>query len=101
VTAAVVLTSITYCLGNVIWKPDTGALQGIPDAILLWFYGHNIFGLLLSPMGLAVAYYVLPIATRSPLYSHTSVPITCCRSRCRPGLKPSPSSTVSPWSSQS
>ena len=71
VTAAVVLTSVTYCLGNVIWKPDTGALQGIPDAILLWFYGHNIFGLLLSPMGLAVAYYVLPIATRSPLYNHT------------------------------
>ena len=70
-TAAVVLTSITYCLGNVIWKPDTGALTGIPDAILLWFYGHNIFGLLLTPMGLAIAYYVLPIATRSPLYSHT------------------------------
>ncbi|UCD79582.1 MAG: cbb3-type cytochrome c oxidase subunit I, partial [Desulfobacterales bacterium] len=46
-TAAVVLTSITYCLGNVIWKPNTGALLGIPDAILLWFYGHNIFGLLL------------------------------------------------------
>ncbi|MGD8755580.1 MAG: cbb3-type cytochrome c oxidase subunit I, partial [Desulfobacterales bacterium] len=70
-TAAVVLTSITYCLGNVIWKPDTGALVGIPDAILLWFYGHNIFGLLLTPMGLAVAYYVLPIATRSPLWSHS------------------------------
>jgi len=70
-TAAVVLTSITYCLGNVIWKPDTGALAGIPDAILLWFYGHNIFGLLLTPMGLGIAYYVLPIATRSPLYSHT------------------------------
>ena len=70
-TAAVILTSITYCLGNVIWKPDTGALVGIPDAILLWFYGHNIFGLLLTPMGLGVAYYVLPIATRSPLYSHS------------------------------
>jgi cbb3-type cytochrome c oxidase subunit I len=70
-TAAVVLTSVTYCLGNVIWKPDTGALVGIPDAILLWFYGHNIFGLLLTPMGLAVAYYVLPIATRSPLWSHS------------------------------
>jgi cytochrome c oxidase cbb3-type subunit 1/cytochrome c oxidase cbb3-type subunit I/II len=69
--AAVVLTSCTYCLGNVIWKPDTGALVGIPDAIILWFYGHNIFGLLLSPLGLAVAYYVLPLATRSPLYSHT------------------------------
>ena len=70
-TAAVVLTSITYCLGNVIWKPDTGALVGIPDAILLWFYGHNIFGLLLTPMALGIAYYALPIATRSPLYSHT------------------------------
>jgi cytochrome c oxidase cbb3-type subunit 1/cytochrome c oxidase cbb3-type subunit I/II len=70
-SAAMVLTSITYCLGNVIWKPDTGALTGISDAILLWFYGHNIFGLLLTPMALALAYYVLPIATRSPLYSHT------------------------------
>ena len=71
IAAAVVLTGTTYGIGNVIWKPDTGALAGIPDAILLWFYGHNIFGLLLTPMGLAVAYYVLPIATRSPLYSHT------------------------------
>ena len=69
--AAVILTAITYCLGNVIWKPDTGALVGVSDAILLWFYGHNIFGLLLTPMAIGVAYYVLPIATRSPLYSHT------------------------------
>ena len=71
VTAAAVLTAATYLLGNVVWQPDTGALLGIPDAILLWFYGHNVFGLLLTPMGLAVAYYVLPIATRGPLYSHT------------------------------
>ncbi len=71
VSAAVVLTGITYSLGNVIWQPSTGALLGIPDAILLWFYGHNVFGLLLTPMGLAVAYYIIPRATRSPLYSHT------------------------------
>jgi len=69
--AAVVLTACTYALGNVVWKPDTGALAGLPDAILLWFYGHNVFGLLLSPMALGVAYFVLPVATRSPLYSHT------------------------------
>jgi cytochrome c oxidase cbb3-type subunit 1 len=71
VAAAVVLTAVTYCLGNVIWKPDSGALLGIPDAILLWFYGHNIFGLLLTPLSIAVAYYVIPTAIRSPLYSHT------------------------------
>jgi cytochrome c oxidase cbb3-type subunit 1/cytochrome c oxidase cbb3-type subunit I/II len=69
--AAVVLTGTTYCLGNVIWKPDTGALVGISDAILLWFYGHNIFGLLLTPLALGVAYYVIPRVVKGPLYSHT------------------------------
>ncbi len=69
--AAIVLTSATYCLGNVIWRPHTGALVGIPDAILLWFYGHNIFGLLLTPLALGVAYYVSPRACRAPIYSHT------------------------------
>jgi cytochrome c oxidase cbb3-type subunit 1 len=71
VCAAVILTSVTYCLGNVIWHPDTGALEGIPDAIILWFYGHNIFGLLLTPLSIGVAYYVIPKACRSPLYSHS------------------------------
>lgn len=71
VLAAVILTALTYCLGNVIWRPDTGALTGIPDAILLWFYGHNIFGLLLTPLSVGVAYYVIPRACRAPLYSHT------------------------------
>jgi cbb3-type cytochrome c oxidase subunit I len=71
VCAAVVLTACTYCLGNVIWEPETGALAGIPDAIILWFYGHNIFGLLLTPLSIAVAYYVIPKVTRAPLYSHT------------------------------
>ncbi len=69
--AAIVLTSATYCLGNVLWRPDTGALAGIPDAILLWFYGHNIFGLLLTPLALGVTYYVIPKACKAPIYSHT------------------------------
>jgi cytochrome c oxidase cbb3-type subunit 1/cytochrome c oxidase cbb3-type subunit I/II len=69
--AAIVLTSATYCLGNVVWRPNTGALVGIPDAILLWFYGHNIFGLLLTPLALGVAYYVIPRACKAPIYSHT------------------------------
>jgi cytochrome c oxidase cbb3-type subunit I len=69
--AAMVLTASTYALGNVIWRPDTGALAGIPDAILLWFYGHNVFGLLLTPLSAGVAYYVIPRAIKAPLYSHT------------------------------
>jgi len=71
VLGAVVLTTCTYALGNVIWRPDTGALVGIPDAILLWFYGHNIFGLLLTPLAVGAAYYIIPRAVNAPLYSHT------------------------------
>ena len=71
VCAGMILSAATYCLGNVVWRPDTGSLVGIPDAILLWFYGHNIFGLLLTPLSLGVAYYVIPRVCRSPLYSHT------------------------------
>jgi cytochrome c oxidase cbb3-type subunit I len=71
ITAAVILTAVTYALGNVVWKPTSGSLQGIPDAVLLWFYGHNIFGLLLTPLALGVAYYVIPRTCQAPIYSHT------------------------------
>jgi cbb3-type cytochrome c oxidase subunit I len=43
----------------------------MPDAIILWWYGHNIFGVLLTPLAIATAYYVIPKTCRSPLYSHT------------------------------
>jgi len=71
VFAAVIFTGLTYGLGNVVWQPQTGALTGIPDAVLLWFYGHNIFGLLLTPLAIAAAYYVIPRAVHAPLYGHT------------------------------
>jgi cytochrome c oxidase cbb3-type subunit I len=71
ILAAVILTASTFALGNVIWMPSTGALAGIPDAIILWFYGHNVFGLFLTPLSAAVAYYVIPRACKAPLYSHT------------------------------
>jgi cytochrome c oxidase cbb3-type subunit 1/cytochrome c oxidase cbb3-type subunit I/II len=71
ICAAIILTAIVYIIGNVMWVPGTGALKGIPDAIILWFYGHNILGLLLTPLAVGIAYYVIPSACRSPLYSHT------------------------------
>ncbi len=71
ITAAIILTLIVYAIGNVIWVPDAGALTGIPDAIILWFYGHNVLGLLLTPLAVGIVYYVIPSATRTPLYSHT------------------------------
>lgn len=60
-----------YPIGNVMWRPATGAMPGILDSVFLWFYGHNLPGLILTPLALGAAYYVLPRVTRTPLWSHT------------------------------
>ncbi len=71
ISGAFIWTSVLYTLGNVVWNPETGALKGVTDAIWLWFYGHNIFGLLLTPLAVAAAYYIIPRVTGAPIYSHT------------------------------
>ena len=71
VLGAVLWTAGVYPIGNVMWHPATGAMPGLMDSIFLWFYGHNIVGLLLTPLALAVAYFVIPRVTKTPLYSHT------------------------------
>jgi len=60
-----------YPIGNVMWHPDTGALPGLLDSVLLWFYGHNVVGLLLTPLAVGVAYFVIPRVVQRPLYSHS------------------------------
>ena len=64
-------TAFFYFIGNVMWHPRTGALPGLLDSVLLWMYGHNLPGLLLTPLALGAAYFVIPRVTRTPLYSHT------------------------------
>ncbi len=71
VLAALVFTFFIYLSGNAVWHPATGAITGMPDAILAWFYGHGIVGLFLTPLAVAVAYYAVPIIVRAPLYSHS------------------------------
>jgi len=66
-----VWTAGFYPIGNVIWHPSTGAVAGILDPILHWFYGHTLPGLLLTPLAVGAAYYVIPRVTRTPLNSHT------------------------------
>ena len=56
--------------GFVVWQAD-GALQGSTDAIWLWFYGHNTVGLWITPLAVACAYWIIPRATGTPLWSHT------------------------------
>jgi cytochrome c oxidase cbb3-type subunit 1 len=68
---ALLFTFFIYFFGNAVWNPRTGAITGIPDGILAWFYGHGVVGLFLTPLAVGVAYYVIPIATRAPIFSHT------------------------------
>ena len=69
ITGAVLWTSFMYFVGNVMWHPGTGSESGVVDAIFLWFYGHNVFGLLVTPLAVGVGYYVIPRVARAPLFS--------------------------------
>jgi cbb3-type cytochrome c oxidase subunit I len=63
-------TAGSYPIGNVMWHPGTGAESGLLDSIFLWFYAHNLVGLILTPLAVGAAYYVIPYITNTPLYSH-------------------------------
>jgi cbb3-type cytochrome c oxidase subunit I len=69
IIATVVLFPLVYFIGNVMWTPPTGALMGINDATVNWFYGHNVLGLWFTTGLLAVIYYIVPKETGTPLYS--------------------------------
>jgi len=66
----VLWTAVVFPLGNVMWR-FSGSLTGTVDAVWLWFYGHNILGLYLTPLAVAVLYYLMPRIAKAPLYSHT------------------------------
>ena len=72
-----------YFVGNVMWQPvllpgpqtniagfPSGSLTGITDVIWQWFYGHNVLGYWFTTSGVAIVYYMVPVITRSPIYSH-------------------------------
>lgn len=71
-----------YFVGNVMWQPllpsgetnlagfPSGGLTGIADVTWGWFYGHSILGYWFTTSGVATVYYLVPVITRSPLYSH-------------------------------
>jgi cbb3-type cytochrome c oxidase subunit I len=69
ISATVVLFPILYFIGNAMWNPPTGAITGVNDTIINWFYGHNVLGLWFTTGLLAVIYYIVPKEAGTPLYS--------------------------------
>ncbi len=67
-------TAFVYVLGN--WPSQVlpqgwgAGFKGLNDANINWFYGHSVVGLIATPGGLGIAYYILPKVTNSPIYSH-------------------------------
>ncbi len=72
--------SIWYCVGSIIWTAfvyitgnfvtQVPGIAGINQANLTWFYVHNAVGLIFTPLGLSIAYYLIPKELDTPLYSH-------------------------------
>lgn len=70
--------SLWYFLGSLFWFPLVWiigqrtfvSLPGLNDAIIGWFYGHNILGMWFTTVGVGLMYYLLPRLTKAPLYSH-------------------------------
>jgi len=59
-------TAITYLVGNFL----TLAFSGLGNQILHAWWLHNAVGLFITPLGLGIAYYLTPLASQTPLYSH-------------------------------
>jgi cbb3-type cytochrome c oxidase subunit I len=70
ISGTVIWMPMLYFIGNVMWNPPTGALTGINDSIVGWFYGHNVLGLWFTTGLLPVVYFIVPKETNTPLYSH-------------------------------
>lgn len=71
--------SMWYILGAFFWMPLVYfignrtfiRLEGLNDAIVNWFYGHNILGMWFTTLGVGIAYYMIPKLTGRPLWSHS------------------------------
>jgi cytochrome c oxidase cbb3-type subunit 1 len=65
--AALVWTDLNMVFGNLVIPH---IMPGVSNAALHGLYLHYVVGLWITPGGLAIIYFFLPAAARSPLYSH-------------------------------
>jgi cytochrome c oxidase cbb3-type subunit 1 len=66
-TSAYVWTTFNYAFGHFILP---FSFPGINNAAMHGLYIHYVVGLWITPAGLAIIYYFLPLAAQRPLYSH-------------------------------
>lgn len=67
--AATAIAPFVYAIGNKVWDP-TGAYVGMNDAIINYFYVHNIFNIWFTTTALGLFFYLIPRLSGNPLFSH-------------------------------
>lgn len=66
IIGGIIFTMLAYPVGNIVPELVPGARGAAFSG--LWI--HDAVGLYVTPFALAIAYYVIPAATRRPIYSH-------------------------------
>src|SRR5260370_42403537 len=74
--------SVWYIAAALLWFPILYVVAKVPyvhfgveQAIVNWWYAHNVLGLWLTPLGLAPAHYFIPNSPHPPTYPHTLSPV--------------------------
>lgn len=60
---------VVYAVGNKIWD-TSGSYMGLNDAIIQYFYIHNLFNAWFTTSAFGIIYFLLPRLTGNPLFSH-------------------------------
>ena len=70
--------SAWYLIAALVWFPMlyiTAKLPnlfvGVEQAMLNWWFAHNVLGLWMTPLGLAASYYFIPKIVGAPIYSYS------------------------------
>jgi cytochrome c oxidase cbb3-type subunit I/II len=66
IVGALVFTLLAYPMGNLV--PET--VPGAAGAAFSGLWIHDAVGLFVTPLALAILYFVIPAVTRRPIYSH-------------------------------
>lgn len=69
-----------YIFGAILWFPylylvanvmiHRGGTTGVVQASANWWFAHNVLGLWLTPIGLAIIYYLIPKVIGRPIHSY-------------------------------
>jgi cytochrome c oxidase cbb3-type subunit 1 len=70
--------SLWYILAALIWFPILYVVAKVPyvhfgveQAVVNWWFAHNVLGLWLTPLGLGAAYYFIAKVLGRPIYSYS------------------------------